>query len=352
MLSLSIYQAYVCFAIGLYVSLLLMNCLEKEVKFSILIKRCFLYLAVILMGLVFYWISLQIMLRWFWPTLSSYQGIDELASGGMGGFIQVIMSGIGKAYTKFFDVPFKMEETLKLRRMLYLIMGIIAVIEMIIMVVKNEVYKNIKIILLLVLMGIYPLAVNSVFLMGSTSVSSLMLYCAVVPTLLVVALTQKCLSYVSSKSVCILCYIASLSIIGLSYHYYLISNECYNRQYFTYEQTYGYMNRVAYAIQSCDGYSTDMPVMLLGNIEKERTMPEFDKLNYVTGIFGESDLINGYSREEFIRRYCGLPIVKATDDMRNAIVETLEYRNMPLWPQNGSVKVIDGCCVVKFAEEE
>lgn len=136
-----------------------------------------------------------------------------------------------------------------------------------------------------------------------------------------------------------------------TYEHYLICNEAYNRQYFTYEQTYGYMNRVAYAIETCEGYSSETPVMLSGKVQKEITMPEFEKLNYISGIFGESDLVNGYSREEFIRRYCGLPIVKADDELREKVLESSLYEKMPVYPKEGSVKIIEGCLVVKLGEE-
>lgn len=96
---------------------------------------------------------------------------------------------------------------------------------------------------------------------------------------------------------------------------------------------------MAYEIQSCEGYTADMPVMLLGNVEKEIVMPEFNKLDHISGIFGESSLVNGYSREEFIRRYCGLPIVKAADQVREEIKQTREYADMPLYPIQGSVRI-------------
>jgi len=352
MLSLSIYQAYFCVAIGLFVSDLILQCLRKNVKFASVFKCCFFYLAVIILGLVFYYISIQIMLAYFWPTLSSYQGIGDLATGGIGNMIKVVFFGTERAYKSFFDVPFLISETLKIRRIFYLVIGVTALIQVAVLAWEGGIYKSIKAGLLIVLLSIYPLAVNSVYLMGSTGVSSLMMYCTAVPLLLELVFLQRVVEEtVLAQKIHIKKLIYSfpiICVIFLSYQHYLISNECYNRQYFTYEQTYGYMNRVAYAIQSCEGYNSDTPVMLSGKIEKEVTMPEFDKLNYITGIFGESDLINGYSREEFIRRYCGLPIKKADEELRDQVVASSEFVEMPIYPDKNSVKIINGCLVVKF----
>lgn len=123
MLSLSIYQSYICFAIGLFVIDLILQILKRETSFKEVLIKSFLYLIVIVLGLVFYYISIQIMLAFFWPTLSSYQGIGEMLSGDTGSILETIFSGISKAYIAFFDVPFTMNETLELRRMLYFILG-------------------------------------------------------------------------------------------------------------------------------------------------------------------------------------------------------------------------------------
>lgn len=352
MLSLSIYQTYICFAIGLFVADLIFFCLDSEAAFGKVLKRCFYYLFLLIAGLVLYYISIQIMLKYFWPTLSSYQGIGDVFTGGLGNMLKIIIDGAGKAYRRFFDVPIVINETLKLRRILYGCMGLMAAVEILYLIWESKVYKSLKLILCIVLLGIFPLAANSMYLMGSINISTLMLYGTVTPTLLILALTQRFCSGArgGKKGWALVYYVVLISTLCLGYQHFLITNEAYNRQYFTYEQTYGYMNRVAYEIQRCEEYTPDMPVMLSGTIEKEIVMPEFEKLNYISGIFGESELVNGYSREEFIRRYCGLPIVKATDQVREEIIQTQEYADMPLYPIQGSVKVINGICVVKFSE--
>ncbi len=352
MLSLSIYQSYICFTIGLLVADLILLCLEGEAPFGRILKKCFYYLFLLIFGLALYYLSIQIMLKFFWPALSSYQGVSDVLTGGLGNILKVVTDGIYKAYRHFFDVPVLINETLRLRRVLYSCIGVVATIEILYLIWHNKVYKSLTLILCAILIGMFPMAANSVYLMGASSVSTLMLYGTVTPTLLALALTQRfCNSAKAGKKRWVtVYYVACISVFCMNYQYFLISNEAYNRQYFTYEQTYGYMNRVAYEIQRCEGYTADMPVMLSGNVQKEIVMPEFESLNYITGIFGESDLVNGYSREEFIRRYCGLPIVKAVDSLREEVRATQEYADMPLYPSRGSVKVIKGCCVVKFSE--
>lgn len=99
--------------------------------------------------------------------------------------IHVVLNGIGKAYKRFLDVPFVIDEALKLRRQLYGCIGLMAVAETIYLMWKNKIYKSLKMVLCLVLIGMYPLAANSMQLMGAAGVSTLMLYGAVTPTLLV-----------------------------------------------------------------------------------------------------------------------------------------------------------------------
>jgi hypothetical protein len=34
-----------------------------------------------------------------------------------------------------------------------------------------------------------------------------------------------------------------------------------------------------------------------------------------------------------------------------SIIQSQEYQQMPLWPESGSVKMIDGMAVIKFTDE-
>ncbi len=332
---------------------LLLYCINKQTTFICALKKCLYYLWWLIFGITLYYLSVKIMVRWTGITLSSYRGIGNVLGGGLRDIMDVIFGGIGIAYKSFFDMPFLMSETLKYRRVLYLCIGLMAVVEIIIIVWSKKIYTSIKMILCLVLIALLPVATGSVYLMGATIITTLMQYGMVVPTLLALALAQQFCDTIKQKRKKgwnLAYYITCISVLMLSYQYYLITNEAYNRQFFTYEQTYGFMNRVAYEIQSCEGYTMDTPVMLQGNTEKAVVMPEFNKLDTISGIFGESALVNGYTREEFIRRYCGLPIVRAGDLMRTEILLTKEYADMPLYPAPGSVKIINGCCVVKFSE--
>lgn len=191
MFSLSIYQAYICFAIGLYVAELILGCLKSENDWRKMLKECFIYLAVILLGLIFYYISIQIMLAFFWPTLSDYQGIGELMNGGINGVIAVMLAGLKQAYRGFFDTPFQLQETIHFRRILWIFALIITCICMAVVIWKRKIYGNLKIVLIGVLLIMFPVATYSVYMMGSSSVSTLMLFGTVVPLLFCAGMIDK-----------------------------------------------------------------------------------------------------------------------------------------------------------------
>ncbi len=353
MLSMSIYQSFVCFAIGLFVADLLLCCLDRRTTFFFVLKKSLYYFFWLTCGIVLYCMSVQFIIRIFGIQLSSYRGLADVLTGGVGNMVNVMLKGIGEAYNSFLDVPIPIAETLRLRRILYWCTGAAAALQISYLLWRYKIYRKQKWIMLLILIVLFPVASNSVYLMGATQVTTLMEYGGVTTILLTLALVQQFYDSVKEegkKWKKYLFYSTYLSVLLLSHQYFLITNEAYSRQYFTYEQTYGYMNRVAYEIQSCEGYTADTPVMLYGNIVKEVVMPEFAKLDTISGIFGESALVNGYSREEFIRHYCGLPIVRASEPMREEIRYTQEFADMPLYPAEGAVKIVDGCCVVKFSE--
>jgi len=60
------------------------------------------------------------------------------------------------------------------------------------------------------------------------------------------------------------------------------------------------------------------------------------------------DLINIYSRENFLRRYMGTDIPLADVETVAALEKSEEFMAMAEYPYYGSVKKIDDCIVVKL----
>ena len=60
------------------------------------------------------------------------------------------------------------------------------------------------------------------------------------------------------------------------------------------------------------------------------------------------DLINIYSRENFLRRYLGSDIPLASEAEAEKLAATEEFAEMAEYPYYGSVKMIDGFVVVKL----
>ena len=61
-------------------------------------------------------------------------------------------------------------------------------------------------------------------------------------------------------------------------------------------------------------------------------------------------LVNSYSWTAWIRSYIGYSIPLADDETQSAIAAKQEVKDMPSWPSNGSIRIIDDVVVIKFSD--
>ncbi len=120
----------------------------------------------------------------------------------------------------------------------------------------------------------------------------------------------------------------------------------------SYEATYTQAELMLAAVRNLDEYDPDMPVALGGIIRYDFTY-EFFKPIYDYAFTGAGPVFwNGTygstaSRELYFINYLGIDLKPISDDQFRNIIRSDEFKEMPVWPAKGSVKVIDGCAVIK-----
>jgi hypothetical protein len=132
--------------------------------------------------------------------------------------------------------------------------------------------------------------------------------------------------------------------------YVILTNEAYYKMNFSMEQAKAYYTVLISQIKSLDGYNEDMPVSLIGN-STDATITrfnQFDNLSNMQGIGEEDGVINVYSKQYFIENFLCFSPVWCED--RDEIMETEQFKEMPYYPNDGSIQIINGTVVVKFSE--
>ncbi|MBR6159666.1 MAG: glucosyltransferase domain-containing protein [Lachnospiraceae bacterium] len=126
------------------------------------------------------------------------------------------------------------------------------------------------------------------------------------------------------------------------------ANVCYLKAGIMQAEAINYYNRLIERIETTEGYTKDTPVLYVEGRSKNDDDFSGNKLFdpiYLPPYQGNS-IINDFSWEETMNMWCGFSRVTAPDDL----ADTQEVKDMPVYPEPGSIKMIDKTLVVKFAD--
>ena len=144
-----------------------------------------------------------------------------------------------------------------------------------------------------------------------------------------------------------------LLTLGLAaYSYWLTDNNAYLKADFAMRQCTAWSNRLIARIEDCPGYEPGMKVVLLGSSVREASLsptPELD-LARLVGIYDLGDLRTYFTYQHFLRYFLAFtdPVYTGDSETAEQYAEKPEVQSMPLYPRQGSVKVVDGAVVVKL----
>lgn len=137
-----------------------------------------------------------------------------------------------------------------------------------------------------------------------------------------------------------------LSQFACAYEFLLIDNRAYFDMDLTYENTYAFMTKLTAKIELQEGFTEDTPVALIGKADMGSVIPQ----SSMTGVFTGNSAANMYTRPQFLSYFLASSYVYADDDTVEQITQSEEFKSMPCYPNEGSIKTIDGVIVVKFSD--
>ncbi len=208
--------------------------------------------------------------------------------------------------------------------------------------------KNIcRMFMAIIIILLFPVAVNFVFLMGAASVHSLMAYSQAMLFVMLAVLAERAtpIKNVFEKM------LTGASIIVLSYalaFYINYDNQCYLKATFQQEATISWMTTLVTQIKQTEGYSVSLPVAWInaGNVSDKSlyNYPEFADISLAP--YESEALYNDYMWRKYMASWTGFNpdiVVDVTDWEVHP-----EVLNMPSYPNYGSIKVIENVIIVKF----
>lgn len=350
--SIGVYQAYMPLAVCIFVMHFFLSVWNDEIiDWKNYFKNCIYYVFTCALFMAMYFGLNKFFLVYFGGQLSNYQGIGTFGATGIRGYLIRILT----AYIEFFNptdgvsrnmYPFTMRVSYKLMIMAILVILLVLLVK----VLKTNINKFFKLVPLII---VFPLASNLIYVMcdvnAEPGIHSLMMYAQVSPFILFALLNEKFImeniEYKYSRIKKIVAYGALASVILFSIFYARLANICYLKADYLQTEAISYFNTLIARIESVEGYNPDYPLMYINEFEKKGPIVPsyFDGVNIIP--YNTNDITNTHTWKVFMSIWCGY---SPSYDYDESIIQSQEAIEMPSYPANGSIKVINGIVVVKF----
>lgn len=351
--SLGIYQAYVPITIGIFVLLLIRQALADESSADVgrLILRGLYYCAVLLLGLVFYFVFLKLSLALYGTALSDYQGVNEMGKISLSSLPQLVKEAV--YYVLMLPrKDFCGISCTWLLKLTYVVLGGISLLVIGYLLVFRV--RKLSIALFTaVLCMLFPLAVNFVIVMcPESNIYTLMLYSFALlgctPIILLECLPPhgtSCRQWLHKTRIAV--GIAMTLLIG-SYAYQTQIN--YTALYYSNRQIENYLNSLVTQVRMTDGFRTDLEWAFIGDLEDPLLYCYWQYEMTFGGIEFTQPMLQRYSWDFWIQNYYGYTLPLASEETVAALCETSAVKQMPCWPNAGSVQVLGDTVVIKCQE--
>lgn len=352
--SMGIYQAYPPVTIGLFVLVLLRDALKEDAGLADLIKRGFLYCGALALGVILYFLCSKATLTWYGAELDTYQGISSMGNISLSRLPRLLL----KAW--FSAALFSVRDYCDLATSpLLRICWTLLIMLILLLVAYILLQKKTKPLLAMFcgVMGLaFPLAVNFIVIMcPDSTIYTIMVYSFVLigcaPFMLLECLPRKIpgknrlLSQIAGV-------LAAVIIFCNSYD----TNLNYTAIYYANRQVENYFSGLFAQMRMTEGYTPEKTWVFLGDRIQDRKFYYIWNLEGIYGGFSgnsASGLLNAsYSVDTWIHNYIGYETCYADTETEKMLLEDSRVQEMPCWPSQGSIQVVEDYVVVKFQEAD
>lgn len=345
--AMGIYQAYATCAIMMVLLYIIKQFAVEKMSLIDAIKKDLKYLGTLVGGLVLYLIILKLTLWHYNMNLVGYQGIGDMGIMSLAEYKAALLKTKAR-----FTYMLGLEYGIINRPYTIINVAILVMIAVLLVyfVVKNRVFeKKLSLLALVVAVMLLPVGAYTVFFISpSVEYYTLMeMGLCFLYFLLIVLLNQiEWKAYLPK----LLSVIGTVAICALAYYNVLNSNIAYYNLNLSYHKSYAVAENILDRIEDREEFGTvTKKVAMIGVYE----CPTENLISMVPAIMGISDdsFLNDPNHYQIFWNYCfGIQTELATYDEMHAIMETEEYKNMPIYPAKGSVQCINDIIVVRLSE--
>ena len=354
-LSLGAYQAYGAVTLLLCAFLLILRMLRELPDLKEMVLQVIRMGIVVAGGFVFYYVMMQVMLMSSGSELGSYQGIDNLSSGLSGGVGVLVQMVLNAAYhgweflTEGIPALGGSKTAAGMVRFLYIAL---LVFQLMLLGVRKQWRRWWAIPAQLGLLMLVPLGVNYVQIISpEVSYHLVMHYAAVLVFVFALCLLQEVMEDTALVGWFKQTAAVAVPLAGavLVFCWCVMTNRGYTNMQYQYEESYATLVRLADRMEQCEGYTPGMKLMMP---DYEWTFTNSYEVGNLTGLSGMGGMVmfDSLHYRNDLRTLFGLDFSGCDWDAAEPVCLSEEYKSMPVWPAQGSVRVIQGVMVVKTTD--
>lgn len=356
--SLGVYQAYFPDTVCIFLIVVILKAAfggvkeKKEWKeFFLMIAR---FLVVMAAGVAVYFLINKAVLAVTHIQLTSYQGGDTMGKIT----IAQLISALKSCYTSFFDLGFSnvmgISYNRTVRRLIKVVWILFAAGIGAYLVLKKKEYLNKVIVLCGIL--VFPVAMFLIYVMAPNSYCyTLMAYSVVFFFVFFLLWLDACFRnlklHAPVKS--ITNWVSALLTAALVIVYIWYANGNYMALEYTKYHDFSYVQTLITKIRSVEDYSQDKPVIVVGTQINDSTNGMGSLIGDTFTVGGKADTNLGYNSLLYLMSdYLGFsPYYGTYEEIQNWMQREV-VREMPSYPADGSIQVIDDTIIVKLSDYE
>ena len=355
-LSMGTYQAYAAVAIALSLLAVFREVLDPRASFRKTLRlglRLVTYLAA---GAVLYYVILRIFLAVKGLELLSYLGMDAASAGYPFSRLPGLILDTYKQAIAFFFLPGSANGFASLPfailNLLALGMGLGAVWAA--FAGRGLFREKWRVLGGLALLALLPLGMNFMQVLSPWSAPTpLMKYSFVSVYLLVLLALDRAdglpgpcaLGRLLPAAGAVWCAVLLLFCLNTNNLPYTASAQAHRA-------TESYATRLLTRIESCEGYEPGMEIALVGAVPAEQIVsdiPSYAQVDHYSVPLNSVLPLNKHLYY-YLSDWLNFPVDELSEETMLAISDDPEFQAMPLYPAQGSVRVLDGRVVVRLAE--
>ena len=336
-LALGIYQAYIAVTASLFLLCMIAQALDGDKPVGGIVTGGLRALAMMLLSVGLYYGAALLVLRCAGDGFNAY--VTENVNGSVG-----LLRRIRIAYDAFFYVfTFRNFYLITSEALRYVHIALAALLAACMAGLALRKKRWLHAALLAFLTALLPLAICCMFLiMSQQSIHTLVMYSFIAVYLLAAVVMERMTLPAGRFAAALMSVMLALTAAGNIY----FANMTYLKMQLQYENAHAFYTVLLTRVTQTEGFDENSRLAVLG--EQDNLLRRFDELDTDLLRGPNRDLVNIYSRENFLRFYLGCELPFADEESLRTLEDDPRVQAMPEYPYAGSVRKIGDYIVVKL----